>query len=472
MKLLILPLLLATLASACSHPLEITGEGDIGSSSGARDCTWEQQPCTNNVAGDYTETYTALPRAGWVFTGWEGCGAQFPDCSFHVPGATVDQFWGETMPPLRAVFSPSPNPPAITASSSWDATSGTLTIDVAVTNMTPERVRLFPRGLAGDWVEKDDTAPFTFVIDASALPPGEQTFIVTADDGIIASSESVTVTVSGCNGHHELCARRYDEVRYATTHNAMSNAANGWSGPNNNWDVPDQLAAGVRGLMLDTYRAGDVSQFGQIQVPGVDPDTAYLCHVLCAIGKQPLVEGLAEIREFLEANPGAVITLIIESYLSHSLTANAFDASGLTPYTYTHTGGPWPTLGAMVDAGTRLVVLQDRALNPAYPWLMNVWTHAFETHFSAASADDFSCADNRGQPSSDLFILNHFLTDIFGSPTLAAQVNYNPLLGDRVEECETQYARPANFITVDFVSIGDTLSTVDAFNQNRWGQSQ
>ena len=107
---------------------------------------------------------------------------------------------------------------------------------------------------------------------------------------------------------------------------------------------------------------------------------------------------------------------------------------------------------------------QDVAVNPAFPWLMNVWTHAFETHFSNSVPEDFSCADNRGSPSNDLFILNHFLTDVFGSPALAEQVNYNPLLQGRIGECETFHGAIANFVTVDFVSIGDTLATIDALN--------
>ena len=37
-----------------------------------------------------------------------------------------------------------------------------------------------------------------------------------------------------CNGHAELCERRYDEVSYPMTHNAMSNAAAGWGVPNQN----------------------------------------------------------------------------------------------------------------------------------------------------------------------------------------------------------------------------------------------
>ena len=218
--------------------------------------------------------------------------------------------------------------------------------------------------------------------------------------------------------------------------------------------------------MLDTYRAGDLNELSQeIQMPGVDPDTAYLCHVLCSIGNQLLVDGLIEIREFLDVNRGAVVTLIIESYLNHELTANAFVAANLTPYAYQHAGGAWPTLGHMIDAGTRLVVLQDVSVDPSYPWLMNVWDNAFETQFSASVPGDFSCIENRGSTSNDLFIFNHFLTNIFGSPTLAEQVNFSPLLLNRINECEAFHATTANFVTVDFVDIGDTLSTIEALNE-------
>jgi hypothetical protein len=229
-------------------------------------------------------------------------------------------------------------------------------------------------------------------------------------------------------------------------------------------DVPAQLQAGVRGLMLDTHRAGDKNQFDQIQAPDADPDASFLCHALCSIGKQSLAEGLGEVREFLDDNPGEIITFILESYLSYELTAAAFDEAGLTPYTYAHTGNAWPTLGQMIDGGTRLVVLQDKEVDPTYPWLMNVWSHAFETHYSASAAQDFSCAMNRGTISNDLFILNHFLTAGFGSPELAEQVNHDPFLLERINECEAFHGAPANFFTVDFVDIGDAVSAVNTLN--------
>lgn len=353
--------------------------------------------------------------------------------------------------------------PTIASTATWDASAATVTMAVTTTDLAADRVWVFPAGIGAPAI-LDDTPPFVLTVPADTISPGASTVFVLAEGDGTWVGELEPVPAVGCNGHVALCDRAYDTVRTVTTHNAMSNSTDGWIGPNHHLDVPAQLAAGVRGLMLDTYRAGDLNSFGLVQVPDVDPDTPYLCHTICALGSQPLVEGLAEIREFLDTEPGAVATLILESYLDADLTAAAFDAAGLTQMTYVHPGGAWPTLGEMIDAGSRLVVLTDDAADPAHPWLMPVWTHAFETHFSNGVPEDFSCADNRGSPSNDLFILNHFLTDVFGSPDLAELVNHNPFLLDRALECEGFHSTAATFVTVDFSSIGDVHAAVAALN--------
>lgn len=109
-------LALVALISACSHPIEIVGEGDVTSASGNRNCSLEdfqamQDNCTKNYAiGAYQETYYATPRAGWTFDHWVTyCPTAAPpnyDCSFNFTAGTVQQFWGQTMPPLKAVFVP------------------------------------------------------------------------------------------------------------------------------------------------------------------------------------------------------------------------------------------------------------------------------------------------------------------------------------------------------------------------------
>lgn len=112
------PLKLLTLGSAllivqaCSHPIDIVGEGDVTSASGTRNCLLEDHAagldnCSKNyVAGAYQETYYATPRLGWVFDHWGSycTTATTNECSFNVAASAVNQAWGQTVPPLRAVF--------------------------------------------------------------------------------------------------------------------------------------------------------------------------------------------------------------------------------------------------------------------------------------------------------------------------------------------------------------------------------
>ncbi len=252
----------------------------------------------------------------------------------------------------------------------------------------------------------------------------------------------------GCNGRVALCDRRYDEVATVTTHNAMASEARGFFGPNQRESITDQLLGGVRGLMLDTHD---------------DEGVASLCHGVCLAGRQPLVEGLGEIRAFLDANPREVVTIIFESGIGPELTLAAMEESGLMAEVYAHAGGSWPTLGSMIERGERLVLFTDSGGQIEGPYL-DVWAHAWETHYSARTAADFSCAINRGSMGNALFIFNHFLTNPIGRADLAERVNHNPLLIDRVRGCQEEAGRRANFITVDFYSIGDVLEVVDALN--------
>ena len=66
MKNIIVLAALSLLAMACSHPIEIVGEGDVLSATGDRDCLLEEfhagiEKCSKNtVLGEYMETYSAV----------------------------------------------------------------------------------------------------------------------------------------------------------------------------------------------------------------------------------------------------------------------------------------------------------------------------------------------------------------------------------------------------------------------------
>jgi hypothetical protein len=257
-----------------------------------------------------------------------------------------------------------------------------------------------------------------------------------------------TIDDERCNGSTAFCTRRYDQVAYATTHNAMTNADEGWSLPNQQHGISRQLDDGIRALMLDTHYF---------------EDEPYLCHAFCELGKEPLAAGLAKIKRFLDRRPNDVVTIIFEAYVDEEDVELAFDDAELLDYLHEQPiDQPWPTLRELIDSGRRLVVFTDE--RGEEPWHHYVWDYASETPFSFAQPGDFSCAPNRGDPGNGLFILNHFLTQLVGSADLARQVNFNPPFLDRALQCQAERNRLPNFVTVDFYDIGDVFYVVDALN--------
>ena len=256
-----------------------------------------------------------------------------------------------------------------------------------------------------------------------------------------------------CNGSEQFCDRRYDEVSYVTTHNAMSNQDEGWLAPNHIHGLRQQWEDGVRAMMIDTHYDDE----GGEEVPS-------LCHGSCRFGSIDLSVALADMEAFLRCNPEQVLTLIVEAYVSPEDTEAAFEEAGLLSYVYTHSrGADWPTLGAMIESGQRLVVLSDDGGSPE--WYMNLWEHAFETPFAAERSGDLVCEKNRGDSSNSLFVLNHFLTAPLASQRLAEQVNTNPFLVDRATECREAFGRIPNFVTVDFYSVGDVFAATADLNR-------
>lgn len=263
-----------------------------------------------------------------------------------------------------------------------------------------------------------------------------------------------TQAFSQCNGFPELCDKRYDEVSYLTTHNAFNAGNEGFTFPNHNFGLTDQMNYGVRGLMLDVYDDGGVA-------------TVY--HSTNILGSQPLSSNLAEIKNFLDANPTDIVTIIFECYIDANMMEQSFTDAGLLSYLHTQTlGDPWPTLQNMIDAGGRLVVLSDEDdAGPGQEWYHYVWDFAVETHFSNSAPSDFSCEFNRGDSINDLFILNHFITSIVGtgSEPDAQVVNAYDFFYPRAVECMNEKQKFPNFPTIDFHEHGEPKRVVDSINQ-------
>jgi hypothetical protein len=271
--------------------------------------------------------------------------------------------------------------------------------------------------------------------------------------GFLVLSEAV---FAQCNGFTELCTKRYNEVAYLTTHNAFNAEEDNFQLPNHTYGLTRQLEDGVRGLMIDVYDEGGVA-------------TVY--HSFSFLGTATLESNLTEIKDFLDANPTEIVTIIFECYADFVLVETAFINTGMLDYTLEQDlNDDWPTLQQMIDDNKRLVVLSDRDdAAPGENWYHYVWDYAVETPFSNNSNADFTCEFNRGDENNDLFILNHFATDPnlgVGRQDLSELANEYDFFYNRAMECWNELGKFPNFPTIDFHELGEPFRVVDSLNLN------
>ena len=265
-----------------------------------------------------------------------------------------------------------------------------------------------------------------------------------------------------CNGHEELCERPYDEVVQAATHNSMSSPDVVTIWPEHDGDMRAQLDAGVRALLIDTHYwtslvsvdqvTGDDSpipvsvaeQVVRLAGPLADarPGT-FLCHNHCALGAAPFVDGLRQVREFLDDNPDDVVTLIIQDAITPEDTVAVVREAGLEPFLHTHApGDAWPTLGELIDRGERLVVFAE-AEGPPPGWYGNAFDSMRETPYLFLEPEDFSCEANRGEEDASLFLMNHWVTRTAPDRLDSVRVNTLDALVDRSRDVRRGPRRPA-----------------------------
>ena len=287
---------------------------------------------------------------------------------------------------------------------------------------------------------------------------GEST--TTSGPGTATSASTTAAETTGttaveplaCNGHPELCDRPLDQVTLPATHNSFSATADGFAPlvANHHAGIVAQLEAGVRGLLLDVT---------------VDGDETALCHGPCFLGSTPHAEVLAQLADFLEQHPREVVVIIYQDDVPPARIEADFVDAGLVERVWTWDGGPMPTLGAMIDADTRLVVTAESE-GPPPAWYHHAWDVFWDTPYSFSAASEFSCALNRGSLESPLFLVNHWLGTEEGLPSeaQAAEANAYDVLYGRADACRRESGRQPTLLAVDWWETGDLFAVVDALN--------
>ena len=288
----------------------------------------------------------------------------------------------------------------------------------------------------------------------------------------------------GCNGSRALCGRRLDEAVFAGTHNSYAAAEEpGWLFANQRHGIERQLRDGIRAFLIDIHYGAPDPASGRVRTDLAGEGSSrnkvarelspqalrtadrlvgragvgrpegerrpYLCHTLCELGAEPLGEQLELFRAFLAANPSDVVILFVEPYVPVAEVERALEQTGLLAQAARiRPGAPPPTLGRLVRAGTRLVVLAEQE-GGARPWYIDGFALVQDTPLGATTPAELRCARYRGSPESPLLLVNHWI------PPFPPSVSRNERIGGgflrrRLERCERRRNLVPNLIAVDF----------------------
>ncbi|KAG6866055.1 hypothetical protein C0991_009152 [Blastosporella zonata] len=262
-----------------------------------------------------------------------------------------------------------------------------------------------------------------------------------------------------CNGHAELCDKSFGQVTYVGTHDsyAVQTAAFGFA-DNQDQNITTQLNDGVRMLQVQAHLQNGVIE---------------LCHTSCSLYDGGTFEDyLKTVKTWLDANPNEVLSILIVNIdnAPASTYGAVYAAAGVDTVSYTPATSPlqasaWPTLGALIDSGKRLVTFMDNQADlTAVPYIIDEFTNVWETAFDVTDANLFDCTVNRtnGDTTTQMYLINHFLDKtLLGQPVPDVdQANVTNAatgagsLGEQVNTCVAANTRAPNFLLVDFYEYG------------------
>ncbi len=322
------------------------------------------------------------------------------------------------------------------------------------------------------------------IMKASAtryLAPGWMVLVMLCSSCAMATPPSSNEVQSGINGAQPGTvvdkSRPFSEYQWLTSHNAFVTRT--WTGiPNQDLSIAQQLARGVRGLMLDTYN-----------------DPVKLCHPSSDC-RSDLSEVLSTITSFLDANPEAVITVFFEDYATREAMQKAFNrVPAMKKYVFNPKArwsgrSEWPSLQEMISSNQRLILITQEEKNAGvyadnvYMFkddsvsVENTWSLGktiFNHDLSCKSRYDYQPLSKTKSQADDirgwslLFVMNHY----HDSTVSTHSADDNEMggrvgLADRVnKQCKPAAGRDPNYIALDFVEQGDALEYVEAQNNGR-----
>ncbi|EJK77847.1 hypothetical protein THAOC_00291 [Thalassiosira oceanica] len=300
-------------------------------------------------------------------------------------------------------------------------------------------------------------------------------------DKSVVESLAVTTCDGCCNGSVANCALPVNEVLTGMVHRAHSSSSNGFVGASNARSLEDALVAGYRGLHLSTCTCESLFDLADNQLLERDPEWGLegsnlgFCHQACGLGVRDPKDVLTNLKTFIETNAREVLILKVDmTGDSGTDFRTALRASGMLDHVYQPDGEyfirTWPTLQALIDAGTRVLIFGSGDTMESCPARECEDKILYGgDHFIETSAEDGieTCDLNvSGEVMVAYMQMNHYDRSRFGGVMSdAADTNSPSTLEARFADCEGK--RYPSILSVERWDEGGVLAFVSAENSKK-----
>lgn len=293
----------------------------------------------------------------------------------------------------------------------------------------------------------------------------------------LSSSSSLVhgqTTTSSCNGIDGLCGFSVNDILYGMVHNAMSSPSHGFTILANHANDPivESLDSGYRGLSLDICRCN-----GQL----------VFCHgsslVGCGVGSRDAVDTFQQIDNWLEANPSDVVVFFLQvnndagggdAISLQDVESTLSDSFKAKMYQHDDNVAVWPTLGEMVQSCKQIIFFYTSGPNGNPPlgnpngihFFFDYASQTLFSHTTVASLAGAPCDIFRSGAQQDFYLFNDFIlaNGIAPSKTAAETINTGTFVEPILQQCETAFNHPVNFVSVDFWKEGDLPDFIATYN--------
>ncbi|KAF4345478.1 plc-like phosphodiesterase TIM beta alpha-barrel domain protein [Fusarium beomiforme] len=250
---------------------------------------------------------------------------------------------------------------------------------------------------------------------------------------------------AACNGHDELCNRKYSDITFIGTHNS---AFVGELPVHNQYiSVTKQLDLRVRFLQAQTQ-----DKDGNIQ----------MCHTHCwELDDGPLEDYLKEVSNWIVKHLNEIVTLLLTNIdaLPIQKFDEAFNCTGLKEFAFRPkkklARDEWPILQMLLDDGTRLAVFMDYNMDERkVNYIINEFDYFWETPYSETD-DSFPTCEvdrpERGDPTKLMGIMNHMLNhEVLGivipNQVDAVKTNSEDSIQKQIDLCEGDWGKRPNVV--------------------------